>query len=214
MRYIITFFTCLLLLTNITGASCSNWKRSHPAKTHQQASHDGSAEARLFNDLQNRQMGAARKLGIKPLDTDAGIKPLVKKGKLVKVSNCKAYKIAGQQYGYPYLVPKAATLLQDIGQGVQKRSGTNSRIIATSELRTKESVRRLQRGNINAVTNSCHMYGTTFDISYEHFDRKGKTTDQKLYKALVETLKDLRSKGRCYVKYECKQHCFHITVRK
>ena len=30
---------------------------------------------------------------------------------------------------------------------------------------------------------------------------------------LAEVLRDMRESGRCYVKYEVKQGCFHITVR-
>lgn len=32
-------------------------------------------------------------------------------------------------------------------------------------------------------------------------------------RALGEVLRDLRYEGRCFVKYEVKQGCFHITVR-
>jgi hypothetical protein len=30
---------------------------------------------------------------------------------------------------------------------------------------------------------------------------------------LSEVLRDLREQGRCYIKYEVKQGCFHMTVR-
>ena len=30
---------------------------------------------------------------------------------------------------------------------------------------------------------------------------------------LSEVLRDLKKNGRCYVKYELKQGCFHITTR-
>ena len=30
---------------------------------------------------------------------------------------------------------------------------------------------------------------------------------------MAEILNDLRNHGRCYVKFERKQSCFHITVR-
>lgn len=170
--------------------------------------------AKLFNDSQSKQLSAAKKNGIKPLSVKSEISPLYKAGKLTKVRTCNQYKIAYQSYGYPYLVPVAAKLLKDIGERFQEISGTDSRIIATSELRTIESVKRLQKGNVNAVKNSCHMYGTTFDISYVNFDNAGGLTDRQLYDALESALKDMRAQGRCYVKYEVKQLCFHITVRK
>ena len=31
---------------------------------------------------------------------------------------------------------------------------------------------------------------------------------------MAEVLRDLKNAGRCYVKYEIKQACFHITARK
>ena len=30
---------------------------------------------------------------------------------------------------------------------------------------------------------------------------------------LSEVLRDMREQGRCYIKYEVKQGCFHMTVR-
>jgi hypothetical protein len=30
---------------------------------------------------------------------------------------------------------------------------------------------------------------------------------------LAEVLNDMRKQGRCYIKYEVKQSCFHITTR-
>jgi len=30
---------------------------------------------------------------------------------------------------------------------------------------------------------------------------------------LSEVLRDMRQNGRCYIKYEVKQGCFHLTVR-
>ena len=30
---------------------------------------------------------------------------------------------------------------------------------------------------------------------------------------LSEVLRDMRESGRCYIKYEVKQGCFHMTVR-
>ena len=37
--------------------------------------------------------------------------------------------------------------------------------------------------------------------------------DVRLKQILSEVLNDQRHLGRCYVKYEVKQGCFHITVR-
>ena len=125
----------------------------------------------------------------------------------------------------PYLVPRAAVLLQDIGRNfldsLQVKKIPLHKIMVNSVLRTQEDVRKLQMHNRNATTKSCHLYGTTFDISYTRFKtvsnpdsepRRAVQNDTLKY-VLSEVLRDLRLSGRCYVKYEVHQSCYHITVR-
>ena len=74
----------------------------------------------------------------------------------------------------------------------------------------------LRRRNRNASDNSAHQYGTTFDISYIRFmpgQSDYRLNDECMKNVLGEVLNDLRNRGRCYVKFERKQSCFHITVR-
>ena len=90
--------------------------------------------------------------------------------------------------------------------------------IVTSVTRTHNDVKNLRRsGNVNASTNSCHFYGTTFDITYARFYKHTGHTETfesaMMKQILAEVLKNLRDEGRCYVKYERKQACFHITAR-
>ena len=104
---------------------------------------------------------------------------------------------------------------------LQDRRLAQYQIVVTSLLRTEDDVRQLQRVNSNAVRKSCHMYGTTFDIAYNCFqqvdsvpDFEGDVATHKvLVNLLGETLKELRDDHRCYVKYERRQPCFHITAR-
>ena len=93
-------------------------------------------------------------------------------------------------------------------------------IIVTSVLRTDEDVARLQRFNRNATENSCHRYGTTFDIGYNRYktvsteaEPRRQVRNDTLKWVLAEVLRDKRAAGRCYIKHEVKQGCFHITVR-
>ena len=73
----------------------------------------------------------------------------------------------------------------------------------------------------NASANSAHAYGTTFDVSWKRFekveDEDGRpmqdVSSDTLKMVLSEVLRDLKKNGRCYVKYELKQGCFHITTR-
>ena len=86
---------------------------------------------------------------------------------------------------------------------------------------SQDDVKKLRRVNGNASANSVHMFGTTFDISYKRFfkveDPDGRPMQDvradTLKLVLSEVLRDLKKKDMCYVKYELKQACFHITAR-
>ncbi|MGN1237165.1 MAG: DUF5715 family protein, partial [Bacteroidaceae bacterium] len=94
-------------------------------------------------------------------------------------------------------------------------------IVVSSVTRSLEDVRGLRTINTNATENSCHSYGTTIDISYVTYAPvvlpDGTTIRQArsdtLQWVLSEVLNDLRRAGACYVKYERRQGCYHITVR-
>lgn len=89
-----------------------------------------------------------------------------------------------------------------------------TKLLVTSVLRTKEDVRKLRRYNHNATENSCHLYGTTFDIAYNKYSPITRSVrDDTLKWILSEVLNDLRKQGRCHIKYEKHQGCFHITIR-
>ena len=95
------------------------------------------------------------------------------------------------------------------------------KLIVTSVTRSKEDIGKLRNRNRNATENSCHLYGTTFDICYNRYvtvsDPEGKANrsvrNDTLKWILSEVLKDMRERNRCWVKYEVKQGCFHITVK-
>ncbi len=83
-------------------------------------------------------------------------------------------------------------------------------------LRTPSTVKRLRRINVNATSESSHQYGTTFDISYSRFICDSINVNRSfedLKNLLGEILYDLRQEGRCYVVFERKQSCFHVTAR-
>ena len=87
-------------------------------------------------------------------------------------------------------------------------------LIVTSVLRSMDDVAKLQRHNGNATDNSCHLYGTTVDICYNRYNAiERPVRDDSLKYILSEVLRDKRQEGRCYIKYEVKQGCFHLTVR-
>lgn len=166
---------------------------------------------RDFDYINDVHMGAARCLGIKPLVDRDAVKGM--ENKLVELHNTRYYKIDPLTSSVPYLVPKAADFLTALGRLMQEYNGTKSRFIVTSVLRTQADVKSLRRRNGNASENSTHCYATTVDITYNRFDIHGNTWEGKLKEDLAKALYDLQERGYCYVKYEVKQPCYHITVR-
>lgn len=172
----------------------------------------------IFNDLNEIQLEAARTNGLKEAVKEDEIED---NRQLQLIETNRFYVVDKLTHSSPYLVPKAAELVEDIGRAFQdslfnRGYNRNHRITVTSVLRTQEMVRELQKSNVNSSENSCHVYGTTVDISYLTFDapEKGRTASQeKMRQVLMEVMYDLRNSGRCYVKYEKKQTCLHITVR-
>ena len=148
-----------------------------------------------------------------------------RKKELVYIGSSPYYHIDPLRQSIPYLVPRAAILLQDIGQtffdSLYVKGVPLHRFIVTSVLRTEEDVSRLRRFNGNATENSCHLYGTTFDICYNRYETvedpngppRWQVRNDTLKFVLSEVLRDMREQGRCYIKYEVKQGCFHMTVR-
>lgn len=139
---------------------------------------------------------------------------------LVEIKSCPLYFVDRLTHSYPYLVPEAAELLNEIGRrfnaALQERGGGDYRIKVTSVTRTPATVKRLRKVNVNATGESAHQYGTTFDISYSRFICDSISVNRSfedLKNLLGEILYDLRQEGRCYVVFERKQSCFHVTAR-
>lgn len=173
--------------------------------------------SKLFNDSNYQQLVEAKNLGIEPFGDLSSY--YFTKRPLVKVASGRNYQIDSLRHSVPYLVPEAASLLNDIGanfiDSLSKRGGDSYKIKVTSLLRTPESVGRLRRVNINATDSSTHQYATTFDISYTNFcclDTFRQIHQGDLKNLLGEVLNDLRLQGRCMVKYEVKTGCFHVTA--
>ena len=177
--------------------------------------------ASVFNDINDLHLEAATSVGLKTIpDKRDNIDP--ERLGLVKISDTGSYVVAKLTHSVPYLTKGAANELNRIADAFCAKLSENGlphyRLVVNSVLRTKEDVTRLRRsGNVNATENSAHSYGTTYDISYTKFRKSDESNDvmdpYDLTKVLGEVLRDERAAGRCYVKYERKQHCFHITAR-
>ena len=179
---------------------------------------------RSFGDLNDTHLEAARKIGIQPIQGREAARNLGKK-RLVEIESGDLYQVDSLTHSIPFLVPKASALLDSIGanflDSLENKGLNPNQVIVTSVLRTQDDVKRLRKVNINASANSVHMFGTTFDISYKRFfkveDPDGRpmqdVRSDTLKMVLSEVLRDLKKKDMCYIKYELKQGCFHITAR-
>lgn len=184
----------------------------------QKLTHPGShaynyvGEFNNFCDSNPVHMDAAQALGIEPLTDTRSIWQM--RRPIVRIGSCDEYHLDELTHSRPFLVPEAASLLDDIGRNFTAQAGPGYQIIVTSVLRTPADVDRLKRQNRNASSNSAHRYGTTFDISYARFLTPGGIQDSpKLEQTLANTLRDLRQQGRLWVVKERKQRCFHVTTR-
>lgn len=192
-------------------------KKKHPL------GHVSSYKA-CFPDLQEVQIVAAQKWGVKPVLNRAQAED--RKDELVYVSANPYFAVdRNLTSSIPYLVPRASELVARIGRNFMDslyvKGVPMHKIIVSSVLRTEADVVRLRRINGNASEQSCHRYGTTVDICYNRFltvsppdgpERRAVNNDTLKW-VLSQVLRDLRSEKRCYVKYEVKQGCFHLTVR-
>lgn len=220
-RSVFVFFVWLLVAL---WMSCKREKVAEPMKMNDPRNVRGVFSYKgSFGDLNDVHLSSAKVIGISPLgcreEADHS------KGRVFHVFSNRYYKIDSLTHSIPYLVPQACLLLFKVGHNFKDSlasKGLNPyRVIVTSVLRTKADVKRLRTRNGNASLNSAHFYGTTFDIAYNRFekveDESGRplqdVREGMLKQVLAEVLRDLKKEDACYVKYELKQGCFHITAR-
>lgn len=239
-----SIFACMLVLApvimSIEGCSCSRTDAAEAIETTTAENSDyfshfdsmpdggcikmkinpiGGSLARVFNDSNHIHLAEAKAIGIDPIDGAA--KAWKVKRNVKRIESCREYYVDNLTHSVPYLIPEAADLLKEIGKrfndSLEARGGGDYRLKVTSVLRTEGAVKKLRRRNINATQESAHRYGTTFDISYAKFICDSVTvprTQEDLKNLLGEVLKQIRDEEKCFIKYERKQGCFHITARK
>ena len=177
-----------------------------------------------FPDVQDVHFPAAVANGVRPVQNREEAD--LRKSDLLYVGANPYYELdPGMSSSIPYLVPKASMLLQDVGRRFMDSLAVKGiplhTIIVTSVLRTEDDVTRLRRINGNASEQSCHRFATTFDISYNRYHtvsppdqpQRRAVRNDSLKFVLSEVLRDMRESNRCFIKYEVKQGCFHVTVR-
>ena len=170
-------------------------------------------------DVNDVQLAVAQRVGISPVPNRKALETT--RRNIIGIGTCDRYKLDELTHSVPYLTPHTKETLCAIADAFQDSLAAGGfrmhRFIITSVLRTSEDVRRLRWVNGNASENSAHQYATTFDITYKRFDCIGDEglpiNTAHLKDILGTVLERLRREGRCYVKYEVKQACFHVTSR-
>lgn len=188
-------------------------------RSHRYVTADGNnSYSAEFSDMQAKHIKVAKMLGFQsaPLKNKDAVNGAVG---LIKVSSCKYFKVGEMKHGTPYLTPMAKDGLYRIAKEFHNycaaKNLPTARLIVTSMLRTEEDVKDLQKHNQNAVSDSPHMYGTTFDISWSFYQTPHRNADGNEYLfVLADVLRKQMKEGLILVRYEKRQRCFHITVCK
>lgn len=225
MHYKYRFIPSLLLVGIILSLSLTGCKKKDMSlKLNEPRNIRGVISyKRSFGDLNEKHLNIAQSIGISPLASREEAEAM--KENLKHIVTNEFYVVDSLTHSIPYLIPGAANLLDSIGHNFLDSltaKGLNpNKVVITSVLRTKDDVKRLRRRNGNASENSAHFYGTTFDVSWKRFqkveDEDGRplqdVSSDTLKLVLSEVLRDLKQADKCYIKYELKQGCFHITTR-
>lgn len=175
-----------------------------------------------FPDSQEVHLVFAERYGVKPVADRADAERRM--NELVFIGADPYFSVDDMRNGIPYLVPRAANLVHDIGRtffdSLYVKGIPLHRFIITSALRTEADVERLRHHNGNATERSCHLFGTTIDIAQNRYETvqapghpRRAVSNDTLKWVLSEVLRDYREANRCCIKYEVKQGCFHITVK-
>lgn len=172
----------------------------------------------------------SRAIGIQPLQNDKQLDALADAGKLQKVDAGDTYLLDRLTHSYPYLTPNAAELLETIGNrfsdALKNTDLKSTQLRVTSLLRTCDSNKKLRQGNSNTSSESAHLYGIAFDISYTRYNSSVRWFFRKIFvpvksnaqtnflkETLATVLWELKKEGKCWVTYEKKQHCFHVVSK-
>lgn len=219
------------ILFGITYTHHSKIKQEKPiSKRYTECDHVNNASAPIFptdklNDLNEIQIVHAQKNGLKkPFATNAEFDSL--KGELVRnyillpVTENRFYQLKSLTHSQAYLIPEAIDMLNEIGYRFQKRLAEkkyhNYRFRITSLLRTEETQSNLSHRNGNATkSKSCHLYGTTVDISYKNFydtNLDSITSRMEAVTTITKVLMEMRKECKFLCVRERHQSCFHITV--
>jgi hypothetical protein len=150
--------------------------------------------------------------GIKPKNDFDDLQKLIENRTLIEIKTSEYYIVEPMGASLPALLPKGITFINKLSR--EYRALCDQKNIEyipfriTSATRTIKSVKALMKDNGNAIENSAHLKGKTIDITY--LTSKKHTKQKELF---IQTLAKLKDQGLCYVKFEVKMKCLHITCR-
>jgi len=161
--------------------------------------------------IYKRHLEAGASYGWAPIETPSQLQELIRVRKLFEVTSGRGYTIGPNlTHSEHYLTKDAYRFLQELGEAYTHRAGDHT-FTVTSLTRMVKKQKALTRINFNAVNESSHSYGCSFDISYVRFDgQRGRNRPQE--KILEELLEEYQNKNRILFIKEKKIPCFHITV--
>ncbi|MFM9027108.1 MAG: DUF5715 family protein [Bacteroidota bacterium] len=146
------------------------------------------------DDVKTHELAYAKE-GIREQEELADLEELEKQGTLVRINDNALYTIQELTHSQPLLLSKAKKFLTDLGAAYKKKCEEEGLEYVPFEIssvtRSKKSVRQLMRSNVNAIPESHHMKGKTFDISYVAFYDYGLQ-----YKKFVAALAELKMMGQ------------------
>lgn len=164
----------------------------------------------IFIDNVKKQEEAYRTEGVIPQNNEQGLRKLLRTGKIKKVKSNSFYSIAKLNNSSPYLMNKAIVFLDKLSHEYEKKCNQKAISLVpftiSSLIRTKKDVVRLKKNNKNAIENSPHLRGKTFDVNYDLLSQ-----NKTQLKCFIAALSSLRKKNLCFVKFE-KNGCLHISV--
>ena len=165
----------------------------------------------LFDDSVGKHAKSYRWDGIKAKGSMDELEKLHKAGILEEIKTNAYFEVEDLTYSVPYLLPIGEKFLTALGERYHEKCDAAGikyvPFVVTSLTRSTKSVKKLRRGNRNAIENSAHLKGKTLDISYRKFEN-----NQKQLNLFVDALYELKQEGWCFVKYE-RTGCLHITAR-
>lgn len=111
----------------------------------------------------------ADSLGVQPIAGERDLNVYVQSGRLVPLVDTEFYQVRILEHSKPFIVPKLAERLDEIGRRFQARLADRGlppyRFVITSALRTADLQSDLRSSNRNAaVGRSSHEYGASVDV--------------------------------------------------